>query len=76
MLHPSHDVQQYIAIAADRHRRLLADAATYQQLTAYRVATGGWRRLIWTLGDLLLVAGAHLTAGRPHPPTPVHNSFT
>jgi hypothetical protein len=74
MLHTPHEFQQYFALAADRHRCLLADAAAHRLVTGM-AGVGPVRRLRWALGDLLLIAGARLTAGRPRAAT-AHSSST
>ena len=74
MLYTSHEFQQHLALAADRHRSLLADAAAHRLAAGVRQEAGRWRRFRWALGDLLLDAGARLTAGRPRPATPIRTS--
>jgi len=69
MWHSCPELQQYVLIAADRHRRLLAEAAAHRQVACLgRTQLGYWRFLCLAVGGLLLLARP--AGGRPKPASP------
>ena len=68
------ELQQYVALAADRHHRLLADAAAYRRIARLKLTqTGYWHSFWLALAGLLLLT--HPAGRRPAPAASVRSSI-